>query len=296
MRLPRISGRARSQRRRHVGPGRDAARDAFELGEPARGVEGGLIADRHHLVDHRAVEHVRHEAGANALDLVRARVAAGEHRRVLSSTRDDAQAGTAGLQHLPDTRDGAAGADAGHEHVDLAVRVVPDLFCRGAAVNLRVRRVLELLGDHRAGNLALQLFRAGDRALHAHRAGGEHELGAQKGQHLAALEGHGLRHDEDEAVAAGSSHEGKRNAGVAGGGFDERGARLDHAGGFHGVHHAHADAVFHARDRIEELELHQHLALGAALLREAVEAHERRIADGLGDGAVDPGLGRALKA
>ena len=41
--------------------------------------------------------------------------------------------------------DGAAGADAGDEDVDLAVGVVPDLGAGGALVDRRVGRVLELL-------------------------------------------------------------------------------------------------------------------------------------------------------
>ena len=61
------------------------------------------------------------------------------------STATILQAGLARLQHLADAGDGAAGADAGDEHVDFAVRVVPDLLGRRAAVDLRVGGVVELL-------------------------------------------------------------------------------------------------------------------------------------------------------
>ena len=47
--------------------------------------------------------------------------------------------------HLAHAGDGAAGADAGDEDVDLAVGVAPDLLGGGVAVDLRVGRVLELL-------------------------------------------------------------------------------------------------------------------------------------------------------
>ena len=92
---------------------------------------------------------VGHEAGADALDLVRAGLAARQDRRILRLDRDDLRDGLARLQHLADAGDGAAGADAGDEIVDLAVGVVPDLLGRGAAVDLRVGRVLELLRDDR---------------------------------------------------------------------------------------------------------------------------------------------------
>ncbi len=64
------------------------------------------------LVDHLAVEDGGHETGADALDLVRTGLAAGEHRRILGLQRDHLDARLLGLQHLADAGDGAAGADA----------------------------------------------------------------------------------------------------------------------------------------------------------------------------------------
>ncbi len=58
---------------------------------------------------------------------------------------DRLEARLARLDHLADAGDGAAGADAGHQDVHLAVGVAPDLLGGGAAVDLRVGRVLELL-------------------------------------------------------------------------------------------------------------------------------------------------------
>ena len=80
------------------------------------------------------------------------------------------------------------------KHVDLAAGVVPDFFRRGAAVDLRVGGVLELLRDHRAGRRGGDLLRLGDGAAHALGALGQHELGAEDAQHLAPLDAHRLRH------------------------------------------------------------------------------------------------------
>src|SRR5215217_2966431 len=67
--------------RRHIGAGGDPAGNPFELRDEPRGLERGLIADRYHLVDHGAVENLRHETGADALDLVRTGLSAGQDRR-----------------------------------------------------------------------------------------------------------------------------------------------------------------------------------------------------------------------
>src|SRR6185312_207822 len=48
--------------------------------------------------------------------------------------------------------------------------------------------------------------------------------------------------------------------------------------------HRNTDAVLHTRDRIEEFELQEDVGLDARLLG---KAHQRRVADGLGDGVID---------
>ena len=60
------------------------------------------------------------------------------------------------------------------------------------------------------------------------------------------------------------------------------------AGRFHRVDHADADTVLHARDRVEEFELHQDLGVDAIFLRQPIEADQRRVADRVGDGTVNP--------
>ena len=70
------------------------------------------------------------------------------------STAIDLHAGLARLEHLADAGDGAAGADAGDDDVDLAVGVVPDLLGGGLAVDLGVGRVVELAGQDGAGRSA----------------------------------------------------------------------------------------------------------------------------------------------
>src|ERR1700691_5454564 len=75
------------------------------------GVERGLVADGDDLVDHAAIEDRWDEAGADALDLVRPRSAAGKNGRVFGFDRDHAAPWLAGPQNLADPGDGPAGAD-----------------------------------------------------------------------------------------------------------------------------------------------------------------------------------------
>jgi hypothetical protein len=73
-----------------------------------------------------------------------------------------------GLQFLGRTRQVAAGADAGDQHVDRRIREVLQDFLRGGAgVDGDVGRVFELLRNPRARRFGKQLVRAFDRALHA---------------------------------------------------------------------------------------------------------------------------------
>src|SRR6478735_7001947 len=156
----------------HLDGGRDgsARADADEQTLLRRGAAGPLHGRLG--VD---VDDLRDEVGAEALDLVGAGLATVEDRGLRRLDGDDLHAGLAGLEDLADTRDGAARADAGDDDVDLAVGVLPDLFGRGLAVDLRVGLVGELPGQD-APTLGGDLLGLGHRALHAQRALGEDEL------------------------------------------------------------------------------------------------------------------------
>ena len=151
----------------------------------------------------------------------------------------------------------------------------------------RVRLVLELPGEDGARDLGDDLLGLGDGALHAAGGIGEHELGAVRLQQQAALDRHRRRHREDDAVAAGRADHRERDAGVAARGLDDRAAGLELAGCLGGVDDRDAQAVLDARGGVVELELRQHVAADA--LRDAVQAHQRGVAEGRGDVGVDAG-------
>jgi len=58
-------------------------------------------------------------------------------------------------------------------------------------------------------------------ALDAQRAFGQHQLRAERRQHLAPFQRHRLRHGQRDGVALGRGHESQRDARVPAGGLDQ---------------------------------------------------------------------------
>ena len=165
-----------------------------------------------------------------------------------------------------DAGDGAAGADAGDQHVDLAVGVVPDLRAGGLLVDRRVGRVLELLRQEVALRVGGgHLLGPADGALHALGARGQDQVRAEGGQHPAPLDAHGLGHGQGQLVAARRAHEGQRDAGVAAGRLDDLDAGLEHAALLGVPDHGRADAALDRVGRVAALDLGQDGGLGAAV-------------------------------
>ena len=97
-------------------------------------------------VEAAGVHDRRDEAGADALDRVRAGLAARQDRRQGRLDREHLEARPFRLEDLGAGGDVAAGADAGDQQVDRRVAEIgEDLLGGGAAVDLEVGRILELL-------------------------------------------------------------------------------------------------------------------------------------------------------
>jgi hypothetical protein len=79
---------------------------------------------------------------------------------------------------LTDAGDSPAGAYAGHDRVDLAVRVRPDFLSRRPAVDVWIGRVVELIEDDGAFRDRLKLLGLGYRTRHTLRARCQHDDGA----------------------------------------------------------------------------------------------------------------------
>jgi hypothetical protein len=223
-----------------------------------------------------------HEACADALEQVRARLAATDDGRLCGLDRERPEVRKALLEPLADARDVAAGADARDQEVDAVGEVAQDLRGGRAAVDLRVGRVLELLWHPRAVDLGGELVGARDRPLHPVHARRQFEFGAVGGHQAAAFDRHRLGHHENQPVAAHRGDHRKPDTSVAGRRLDDRAAPAEHAATLSVFEHRQPDSVFDRAARIGALRLHPHLDL-RAVGEEAVDPDVRRITDCLED-------------
>ena len=264
--------------RNHRRARRDAHQQAFFGGQASRHHQRIVARNLHDLVDVISTQNAGDEAGANALNLMRRRLATGEYSTLDRLDRNRFERGLARLDVLRDSGDGASGADARDEDIHLAIGVGPNLRPGGLKVNFGVGRIVELLRDKAIGCLGENFLRLGDCALHAFGAGGQDELCSEGAQQDAALRAHGLRHHDDQPVAFHRRDECQSDPGVAARGLDQHGlAGMDLARFFGFGDHADADAVFDAGARIEALEFRDDG--GADAVGHAVEAHQRSMPD-----------------
>ena len=134
------------------------------------------------------------------------------------------------------------------------------------------------------GIVACELLGLGDGALHALRARRQHQFGAEKRQHLAALDRHGLRHGRGSARSLGGGDEGERDAGVAGGRLDQRrrpGLSLPSRSSASII--ATPMRSLTLAIGLKNSSFARRLALTPSRRRAVVEAHDRRVADRLRD-------------
>ena len=264
----------------------DAHQQTLFLGQAQGHGDRLVIGHLLHLVDHGHVQVLGDEAGADALDLVGTGLdrfsvdGLGDHRAVAGFHGDgfDRLAGFV-LDVAGHTGDGAAGADTSDQHIDGTVTVVPDLGTGGLEVDFGVGGIVELSWHEVFAGIAVgDLLGLGDGTGHALGGLGEDQLGAENGHHPATLDRHRLGHRQDQLVAAGCCCEGEGDAGVAGGGLDNHLVFGELAALLGIPNHVGADPALHAVSGIATFDLCQHG--GFAVLGDAVQLHQRGVADG----------------
>ena len=173
----------------------------------------------------------RDEAGADSLNFMWTRLSAREHGALRGFNCDGFERRLLRLDVFAHTGQRAASSNARDQDVDFAIGVFPYLGAGGFAMDLRVRRIVELLQHVTVWSGGDQFFGFRDRAFHALGARREHDFGAEGAQHHPTFHAHGFRHGDDELVAFGRSNECQSDAGVAAGRLDQRClAGLDFAG------------------------------------------------------------------
>ena len=187
-----------------------------------------------------------------------------------------------------DAGERAAGADGADEAVDLALRVVPDLWRRRLDMALAVGDIVELIGPDGAvrrgrGKLlgeAPGIFYVIVRILVGD-CGNLDQLGAGKPEHVLLLVGLRVGDDDDRLQPKRVADEGKPDAGIAGRAFHHRAARLKAPRVERVADDEERGAVLHRLAWVHELGLAEDQA--ARLFRGALELDQRGVADRLDD-------------
>ena len=260
------------------GPRGRADQDPLFARDPARHAERVAVRDPHVAVDQRRVERRGPEVLADALGQVRVDVARVD--RALGVRTDHEQVRFLLLQVPGGAGDRPAGAHPGHQDVDRAVGLSPDLGAGGLVVGGRVLGVEVLVRLVGARDLLGQAVRDAVVGLGGlGRDGGraDDDLRAVGPQERDLLLAHLVRHHEDAAVPADRRRDRETVSRVAGGRFDDRAAGLQAALAFGRLDHPKADAILDAAARVEHLELGEDGRLDAP--GDLVEPDERRVAD-----------------
>src|SRR5208283_5596302 len=207
------------------------------------------------------------------------------NRRILRIHRNGFKSWFARFNHLHTAGDGAARPDTRDQNVHLAVRVGPNFLRRGLAMNFHIGRIFKLLRNPGVRRFLGELLRAGNRALHAFRAGRQNQLRPEHRQQRAAFHRHRFRHGQNDFVTLGRRDEGEGNAGVAACRLDDDGVFFEDAALLGVLNHRHADAILDAAERIEKFALEKNGSGQAG--GDLVQFNQRGAPDGLDDVVVD---------
>ena len=124
---------------------------------------------------------------------------------------------------------------------------------------------------------------AGYGSLHAVLAGREIHGGSVGFHEVAALDGHGVGHGEDELVALDGADKGEAYACVAGSGLDDGGTGLEGAVALCGLYHGEGDAVFDAACGVEILQLTDDGSAEILAFVVGCQLHQRSVAHEFGE-------------
>ena len=153
-------------------------------------------------------------------------------------------------------------------------------------MGLRVCRIGELARDEAVRNLGGKFFRFRNSALHALGTIGKHQFGTVSFHEQTTLDRHGLRHRDDESIAASCSNRSQADARIAARRLNDHRIFVQLARSFGIVKHRLRDTIFHRTRGVEILELYEHLRFQVEVLLDIAELQKRRVANKLVNGSV----------
>src|SRR5262245_22593107 len=125
--------------------GRYAAQNAFHFSEPAAGIARVIVGDGNQSIDNFPIKNLRHESGANTLNLVGTRFASREYGRVCRFDGVKFEVGYLLLDDLARAGSGSTGSDADDKCVEFTSNHLQNLACRSSPMYVRIGRILKLL-------------------------------------------------------------------------------------------------------------------------------------------------------
>ena len=128
-------------------------------------------------------------------------------------------------------------------------------------------------------NLLRELLRLRHCALHALRAFGQHQFRTVGLHEVSALHAHGIRHHDDDAVAARRRNGCETYAGVAGSRLNDDRVLGQDTARLGIVQHVACNSILHRTRRVQILELCEDARLDAFLRLDVREFQERGAAD-----------------
>ena len=229
------------------------------MSNSATSFERILVFYSNDFVINFGVQSFRHKACANALNLMRSGNALRQHRRTGRLYSNNLNIGILRLQVFAYTGNSTACTNASNKDVNLAFSILPDFRTGRRSMRCRISRISELARDKAVRRAFSKLLCFSNRALHALRTIGQHQLCAIGLQQVAAFNAHRFRHGQNNFVATRSSYRCQTDTGVAAGGLNNSSPRLQRTLCFCVVNHCLSNSILYAASRIEVFQLAQNL-------------------------------------
>jgi hypothetical protein len=237
----------------HVGARRDADQQPQVAAQLPCGFDGVVVGHLDHLVDQRHIEYGGDEAVADALDLMQPGLVAQQGGHILRLDGHQVHVGFMLAEKLAHALQRAAAAHTGHETIDFAADLPPDLVGRVFVVAARVVGVFELLRHEDARIGRGHLGHPPDGAGDAFPIGREDQFRSERADDLLAFLAHALGHDDLHLVALQAADQRDADARVATGRFDDDRVGFQASVAFRPFEHGQGHAVLDRAARVQEL-------------------------------------------
>ena len=206
-----------------------------------------------------------------------------QHRRALRFHCYNLNIRVLGLQVSTHAADGSAGSNASNKDIYRSIGIIPDFHTCGLFMDCRVGWIGKLGWNEAVRQFRCQFVCLFDGALHPLCTLGQYQFCTICLHQVPALNAHGFRHGDNQAIASCCCNRSQTNSGVAAGRFNEDTARLQQTLCFCIVHHCLGDSILYAASRIEVFQLAEQLGFQVFVLFQMSQFQQRRFSNQIGN-------------